>query len=112
MLKVSSISYVKSESGLFQGNAREKAKKQKAGFNEVKGGNGSYIMSKPAKVLLSFTDSSGNDRVVNIKDQVKYYFGGARVTEKKVRDLEEKFFNGEIEFKQDPSGYVTIADCE
>lgn len=111
MLNVSSISYERSESGLFQGNIREKTKKEKAGFCEVAGGNGSYIMSKPARVLLSYTDSKGEPKVVNIKDQVKYYFGGTRVTEKKVRDLEELFHEGKVEFVQDPSGYITIEDC-
>ena len=110
MLNVSSISYERSESGLFQGDIREKTKKEKAGFCEVAGGNGSYIMSKPARVMLNFIDNKGEHRSVNIKDQVKYYYGGTKVPEKNVRDLEELFHEGKVSFEQDPSGYITIVD--
>lgn len=86
MVKALDIIYEPSDSLVAQG--KNVGKQRKKGFYEKHGGNGTYRMVKPSKVLLAF-EADGKCHTASVKELIREAYSISRVGENQAN----RFFN-------------------
>lgn len=77
--------------------------------NAIAGGNGTFVVTTPAELLLSFTNEDGRNVTVDIIRQVRDYTGWQRMNAQRVAAIEH-FFREQEEFLWDEDNGRIIID--
>ena len=87
-LKVSSVSYEKSETINTQGNRASIEAQLKNGFIVKEENNGFWILTKPAKIMVTVENSAGEVERHNLKALVTSHYNKQRVSQKLCNQFE------------------------
>lgn len=99
-VKLLNVSYERSETIKHQGN-RESIKPYLRKGYKIRGDrNGSWILTKPAKVMVTIGNKS-DKRTYDMKEPILSHYGKERISEKLVNDFVKDARNGKIKFELD-----------
>ena len=103
-VKVIGFNYKQSETKNFQGTKRKLKKEEEKGFIKIRGGNGSYVLSKPsvAEVVLNI---DGETETFDVKDLIREYYDMKKVTEKSFETFRDDVKKGNKKLLINQSNY-------
>lgn len=97
-VKIISSSYERSDSIIVQGTQRKIGDYEKQGYYKHHGGNGTYVMKKPATAKITF-DYNGKTYTQSVKELIKEMNDESKVTKKQFEEFVKNCKDGNIDLK-------------
>lgn len=101
------FTYEGSEKEIFRGTRKKLDKKLEEGYQVVKGGNGSYLISKPSVAEVT-VDSDVGIKTFDVKNIIREEYGLERVTEASFKKFEREIKDGKKKLSYTENEGLTI----
>ncbi len=106
MVQVLNLSYESSDSVIAQGKDVSRLITQ--GYYKKQGGNGTYVMVKPSKVILEF-EVDGERKTQSIKDMIRGYYSLFNISESRAKKFYEEIKAGKVTLEYSDSYGLYVA---